>query len=336
MKKSIKPLVRYRYLNRIELGGALKSCEDFIVREVIEPKFLRRFERTSGGIKPADKYLLILLKKRNFTTQETLEEIAKKTGISIKDIGYAGLKDKFSVSYQYITIPAEHEEKIRTTKMDNIELYNIGKTGKKISVGDLIGNEFEITLHGCNLKEVSKAIGKLDAVPNYFGIQRFGRNRNNHIIGRCLVKRDFKSTLKLINSNGFSYSCIEDAPKKMLKFLVHAYQSWLFNEMLNTFMATNDKPKFCNAALFGSCSKLGNNAYDAILKRIIIKEKICADDFRLSELKFSCQGGLRPAFIKISDLDYAVTGETVRLKFRLPKGSYATNVLNALGVKKWI
>lgn len=335
MKKSIKPLVRYRYLNRIKLGGTLKSCEDFIVREVIEPKFLRRFERTSGGIKPADKYLLILLKKRNFTTQEALEKISKKTGVSIEDIGYAGLKDKLSVSYQYITIPAEHEEKIKTAKIEGIELSINGKTNRKISIGDLIGNEFEITIHGCNLKEAPRAIGKLSIIPNYFGSQRFGRNRNNHAIGRYIVKRDFEKALGLINSNGFSYGCIENVPKKTLKFLVHAYQSWLFNEMLNAFIAKGDKPHFANAILFGFSSRPGDNAYDAILKKIIIKEKISADDFRLSELKFSCQGGLRSAFIKISDLDYAATGKNVRLKFRLPKGSYATNVLNALGVKKW-
>ncbi len=336
MKKSIKPLVRYRYLNRIRLGGTLKNCEDFIVREVIEPKFLRRFERTSGGIKPTDKYLLILLKKRNFTTQEALEKIAKKTGISIKDIGYAGLKDKFSVSYQYITIPAEYEEDIKSAKIENMELSVAGKTNNKISVGNLIGNEFEITLHGCNLKEAPRAIGKLNIIPNYFGPQRFGKNRNNHIIGRCIVKRDFKKALELINGNGFSYACIENAPKKTLKFLVHAYQSWLFNEMLNACIAKGDKPRFANATLFGFNSRPSDNAYDAILKKIINKEKVSSDDFRLSELKFSCPGGFRPDFIKIPDLNYTVIGEGVRLKFRLPKGSYATNILNALGVKKWI
>lgn len=330
MTKSTKLPVRYRYLDRYKLGGTLKTCEDFVVREIIEPKFLRKFERKDSGVKKTEgRFLLVLMKKHGMTTAEAIKNIENALDINKNDIGYAGLKDKFSVSYQYLTISAT-EEKIKSVKLDNIELSVVGRTNKKIFPGNLVANEFEITLHGCNKKEIS-SIGKLGVLPNYFGFQRF--SKCNHVIGKCMVKRDFEAALNLINENGCCYSDIRSVPKKMLKFFVHAYQSWLFNEALCSYVSTK-KLLFNDVKIFGFNTVLGNNKFDAILKKLISREGISSKDFMFPELRFSCPGGLRPAFLKISGLDYNVISDVVKLKFTLSKGSYATNVLNALGVKK--
>lgn len=333
MRESTRLRVRYRYLNRFKLGGTLKECEDFVVREVIEPKFLRKFERKSGGVKNVEgRFLLVLVKKRGMTTPEVVNIIAKALGIDKNDIGYAGLKDKFSVSYHYMTIPAAEDE-INSMAIKDIEISAVGRTTKKIFPGDLLANVFEITIHGCNAKALPKVAETLKkGVPNYFGYQRFGSRMDNHFIGRCLVKREFGNALKLINGSGFKYENIGSVPKKMLKFYVHAYQSWLFNETLFRRIGKNEK--FSYITLFGCNSRLGKN--DAILKEIIRKEKIDAEDFRFPELGISCPGGRRTSFIKIPDLEYKISGDCLKLKFTLPKGSYATNVLNMLGVRlKW-
>ncbi len=323
MKKSTRLRVRYRYLNKSKLGGTLKECEDFVVREITS---VRKFERKSGGVKKAEGgFLLVLVKKRGMTTPEAIKKIARFLGISISDIGYAGLKDKFSVSYQYMTVPVT-EARINSMEIKDIEISVVGRTDKKVFPGDLLANLFEITIHGCDAKALPNAMSEIKSVPNYFGCQRF--SRSNHIIGKCLVKREFGKALELINESGLNYGDIEHVPKKLLKFYVHAYQSWIFNETL--FRRIGKNGKFSKITLFGCNSRLSKN--DAILKEIIRKEKIDAKDFRFPELRMSCAGGCRTAFIKIPDLEYKISGDCLKLKFTLPKGGYATNVLNALGV----
>ena len=66
--------------------------EDFYVKELIKLNF-------SPG-----NYTYFLLKKENLTTMQALELISNKSNVDIKDIGYAGNKDKNAIAEQNISI----------------------------------------------------------------------------------------------------------------------------------------------------------------------------------------------------------------------------------------
>jgi len=316
----------------------IKKPEDFVVREIIDKKFTRRFTRTGSGVeKTGSPYTLFLLKKTDMTTARAIRTIAKHLGIKERDIGYAGLKDKFAVTYQYITIRNGKiaEEKIKEMNANNnIELKKIGYTDKMISIGDLAGNEFEITLHRCkDAKKIERGLVKLikNGMPNYFGQQRFGKGNDNHIVGRHLIKRQFKKALAIISKNCKAhYNNIEHLDKKMLKFFIHAYQSWIFNETIKAYIQKNRAPCFCDINVFGYDTKLGSSVFDNIIKKIIKNEKIRQKDFMINELRICCTGAGRKAFIKLTGIDYEIGKNSVMMRFSLPGGSYATVMLNEI------
>ncbi len=312
-------------------GGTIETPEDFGVEEVIDRKFLQRFERTKGGVSTVKgPYSLCLLTKRNATTLSAINKICKKLNIKKIDIGYAGLKDKFAVTKQYVTIKNVQVDSI---KLDGIELKEIRKTNRHIGVGDLTGNKFAIKLHDCRnleIKTIAKNVEKY-GLPNYFGPQRFGKYCNNHTIGRLIVKRRFSEALKLINANYLKDSYgISGVEKRKIKFFINAYQSWIFNEALKTYMKHDKKSFFGAVSLFGYTTKLTNNPIDKITARIAKKECIAQKDFRIDELRICCTGGVRDAFVNVSDLRYDKSGNNMLLHFTLPKGSYATVLLKYL------
>jgi len=323
--------LRYRHWTRGEgIEGKIKKEEDFVVRETIDQKFLKRFRRTAKGVSHVSgKYHMFLLKKKGMTTPEAIEKLSRELKILKEDFGYAGLKDKFSISYQYMTV----KTRIKPLKMRNLEISEIRRIDRPIHPGNLIGNEFMITLHCCkNPSRIFKVIEELKrrGIPNYFGEQRFGKNKTNHIIGKFLIKRKFKKALKLINKNcKRDYRDIREVPKKLLKFFLHSYQSFIFNETLNKYMEKNNEAFFSTVLVIGYDTELRKNKIENIIRDIIRKEDTRPEDFRIQELKLSCRGSERNLFIKIREIDCKIR-KNVGLRFFLPKGSYATVLLREI------
>lgn len=297
--------VTHPYLTRTKgIGGEIKAPEDFVVTERLEKKFLRSFDHRTA--KPAGSYHLVYFVKRLMTTHDALRSFGVRAGV-------AGLKDKFSVSYQYATTRSIPKSS------PNPRILWMRRTNYWLTPGSLEGNEFRVTLHGARAPNHLLPGG----VPNYFGPQRFGRR--NHVIGKSLVKREYRKALELINAS-YRKQCrsVGDVPKWKLKFFVNAYQSWLFNGML---AACAKKRLSGDGKLFGSRTMLGRAMPDRLLAKLATDEGIRQKDFQFPDLRLSCPGGARALFVK-PDIEYEQFDGGVVLSFFLPKGSYASVVLN--------
>ena len=319
--------LNYLYTTKIRgIGGKLQNPEDFIVKEIIDRKFFSKYSRKNKVELSEGKNSLVLLKKRNMTTHQAVKIIAEKYGIGKKEISYAGLKDKFAVTEQYMTI----KKNVDGFKEDNIEVKVIGKTDKVLGVGDLIENNFEITLHNCkNIRNIPMILKEIydKEIPNYFGPQRF--STNNHIIGKLLIKRKFDEALDLINKNYEKrYNRIAKIEKNKLKFFINAYQSYIFNESLNEILKTKRKSK--DLPIVGSDTR----SIPRNIKKILDRERITSKDFEIKELNLSCRGGNRRTFIN-PDIKYKIKGKDVTFYFSLPKGSYATVVMKEISKKEF-
>lgn len=313
--------VRYKcWTKACGIGGLREKPEDFAVREIIHPIFLRK---SSEG-----KYTLFLVKKRNMTTHEAIKKLAS---LGFVDIGYAGLKDKFAVTWQYMSAMAEPKK----YEIDNLEVVPVGSS-RKLLPGDLLGNVFAVTLHDCeNIEKLPLIIKELldRGMPNYFGMQRFGRYGKNLEIGKHLVKRNFRRALKMINKQSRGFRSINNVPKQQLRFMVNAYQSWIFNQALNAYIDKYKKPYFTPAPLVGYNTHFTSGIMDSIIRNICSKEAVAAADFRINELMMTCLGDRRNAFIRLTEIDYSL-GRDVKLAFTLPKGSYATVLLREICKKE--
>ena len=190
--------MRY-YLSPTEgTGGRLKaSAQDFIVKEISN----RPPEKKDGRFTIAD------VTSTNWETNRLVRLLARSLYISRERIGFAGTKDKRAVTTQLMSFECPKENLDRVDFKD-LEFSNVYTSNRGIKIGDLIGNEFEITVRDftADMKEIpdiisetADAIRKTGGFPNYFGVQRFGVSRPiTHLVGEAIVRGDLKKAVEEI------------------------------------------------------------------------------------------------------------------------------------------
>ena len=178
---------RFYSLNHTSIDFHFKqSARDFVVEEI------PLYEFSNEG-----EHLILFVRKKNLSTLELVSALAKYLGIQNKEIGYAGLKDKHAMTKQYISINKKHEEALENFNHENIKILSKTYHNNKIRIGHLSGNRFYIKVKKVNptsaakIDEALKAI-KANGMPNFFGYQRFGRDGDNHIDGEKIAKGEKK------------------------------------------------------------------------------------------------------------------------------------------------
>lgn len=171
-------------------GGLIRQQpEDFVVEELTN-----RSESTGG------KYLIAELTKRNWDIHHLVRELARILRISQKRFGWAGTKDRRALTKQRISIFDVSEADIERVGLKDVELKVIGRANKKISLGDLWGNKFKITVRNIELSQ-EETLARVEAItkelekgaPDFFGVQRFGENRPlTHLVGEAIVRGNFR------------------------------------------------------------------------------------------------------------------------------------------------
>jgi tRNA pseudouridine13 synthase len=196
MKPSTFPLERdlgiHWYASDAEgIGGRLRTtAEDFLVEEIPPER-----KQTSGP------FLICRLTKKNWELQHAVKEIAKRLGISHRRIGWAGTKDRNAVTTQWLSLYNVTPEQAAAVYLKDITLEPIGQSNEALSLGDLLGNRFDIMIRDpdptdlagrvCSVSETVAA-----GVPNYFGLQRFGAIRPvTHRVGEWILKGDYEQAV---------------------------------------------------------------------------------------------------------------------------------------------
>src|SRR3989344_5972891 len=196
--------------------------EDFYVKELMNLNFNQ------------GRYAYFLLRKNNLTTLDALLSIVKKAKIDLKNIGYAGNKDKKAVTEQHISIRNDNRN-LENLKINNLELKFIGYNNKRINLGDNIGNEFIIVV-----RNLDKKYNKINFIINYFDEQRF--SKSNIKIGKYLLQGKFKEICKLLNLDYRNpLESLKRYNKKQLRFYLHSYQSYIFNKAVSEYLKNEYK-----------------------------------------------------------------------------------------------
>ncbi|MCW8919142.1 MAG: tRNA pseudouridine(13) synthase TruD [Gammaproteobacteria bacterium] len=171
-------------------------------------------------------HVLLHLRKRNTNTEWLARQLAEFAGVEVKEVGYAGLKDRHAVTSQYFTVPLPRHRELDWSQLESSEvtLLAVTRHGKKLQRGGLRENGFTLTLralHG-DCAALEDRLGRIEreGVPNYFGEQRFGRDGNN----LQLAEQMFRGVLQE-----------RDRHKRGL--YLSAARSWLFNRVLSSRVA---------------------------------------------------------------------------------------------------
>jgi tRNA pseudouridine13 synthase len=187
-----------------------KSSKDFTVEEI------PLYEFSGSG-----EHLVLVIRKKGLTTWEMLQAFSERTGCKVRDIGYAGLKDKEGMTIQSISMEKKFAPKLENFEHDQIKILSQTLHNNKIKTGHLKGNRFFIRLKkvspadAAKLHEALKMVATF-GIPNYFGYQRFGNDGLNGQKGREILDGTRR-----------------ERNPKVRKLMINAYQSELFNGWLS-------------------------------------------------------------------------------------------------------
>jgi len=170
------------------------------------------------------EHIWLDIEKDGANTAFVAQQLAEAAGVQERDVGYAGLKDRYAITRQWFSIYLPKGETPDLTGLQHPEFKVLGQSRhvKKLRPGDLQGNRFRIVLREVTGEPEARAAieANLQAVasqgvPNYFGAQRFGFEGGNVEQGRAMLARE----IRVRN------------PKKKGIYL-SAVRSFVFNEVL--------------------------------------------------------------------------------------------------------
>ncbi len=259
--------------------------EDFIVKERLKISF------SNNG-----PYQIWLLKKVGTNTLDVIKDIAKKNRLDISHIGYCGLKDRHSISYQYISTPANTLNVVRGV---NYELFHCGYADRPLNRGDLLENIFEITVRDISLPD-ELILKELDYVNkfhliNYYDEQRFGSARHGKgFVAKAIVEKDYKKALRLLIATPSKWDdkkskqfkkCVAENWGKWESCIALAPTSWekRILEFLRSREFSNTTAKKALSLVDKTIMELCFNAYQAYIWNNVA-ERILIDRFSQESL----------------------------------------------------
>ncbi len=190
-----------------------------------------------------------ILYKRGISTINAIFNI--KRGLRANTVGYGGLKDAHSISWQFVSIEGE----VAGFNSRNIRFTPLSTRYTHMSTSEVWGNAFSI-----HLKSVEEPLTLAERfvslyrrpLPAYYGPQRFGALDNDtHLVGLYLLKRDYPCAVKKIleGRNGWYEGLLQKSldnskndeqallslPPAILRLFINAYQAHVFNRALEKF-----------------------------------------------------------------------------------------------------
>lgn len=169
-----------------------QNPEDFQVEEILSPDFLRK----------TGKWMVFRLRKSGWNTLDALLRIAKESGVSQNEIGYAGKKDRHATTSQYIS--CQRPLKVPRELLQVLHLDPVGFSDKSLTPEVNEGNRFVLTLRNLFEKELQAFQNNFEKVRetgfmNYYDSQRFSRFHTEFRLPVFpFLKGDAETCLKLL------------------------------------------------------------------------------------------------------------------------------------------
>ncbi|MDR2152173.1 MAG: tRNA pseudouridine(13) synthase TruD [Helicobacteraceae bacterium] len=163
-----------------------QNAKDFVVEEI------SLYEPSGAG-----DHLFVKIRKKGVSTWEAAQIFSERIGVKTRDIGYAGLKDKNAMCVQTLSFPAKFESAIAAFEHEAIKILDVKRHNNKLKIGHLKGNRFFIRLKkvgAIEAKKLDAAIKEIaqSGAPNFFGFQRFGLGGDNYEKARAFLDGEAK------------------------------------------------------------------------------------------------------------------------------------------------
>jgi tRNA pseudouridine13 synthase len=327
-----------RFLPDPALRGVIRAeAEDFQVRELplVEPE-------GSGN------HLWLEIEKRNANTHWVAERLAEAAAVPVRDVGYAGMKDRRAVTTQWFSIGMQEagNDDWQNWIIPDVRVLQAKRHARKLQRGALRGNRFRIRVRALSgdADGLDERLDRLAArgVPNYFGPQRFGHQGRNFARGARWLEQGGR---------------LRRAKRSLY---LSAVRSALFNDVLSERVRQSNWDRLIDgdiAQLNGSRALFACALPDADLERrcaefdihptgplpgsgglqpardaaVLETDVLRQHDDLLAALgRARAESGRRSLRVALTSFEWDHGDSELELRFDLPAGSYATAVLREL------
>lgn len=289
--------------NQPLVHGRIKSRNsDFYVAEQLTVEFSNEGE-----------HLWLFLEKDDQNTEYLAKQLASHFAVKPMDVGFSGLKDRRAVTRQWFSIYVRNRqfEEIKSLPIEGVRVLRQERHNKKLRRGEHTGNEFRLVVRDISATssvEASLAQIAQEGFPNYFGMQRFGRDGEN--LTRAL--KWFRGDIK--------------ASRSQRSFYLSAARSYLFNQMLASKVMDGT---------WSEGEQLGP-LYGDPVEGI---EPLSQSEHEFFEKHSELVAGLhknrmtlarRPYKMQPQGMNWSMDGGVLQLSFSLDVGAFATSLLSEI------
>lgn len=300
------------------------------------------------------EHLWLWIEKQGLNTEEVASRLSKAAHIPLRAISYAGLKDRQAITRQWFSLhlPGKADPDLSPLAGDGISVLRTTRHNRKLQRGAHKGNRFVICLTELtgDIEQLKQRIEQVAAqgVPNYYGLQRFGREGFN-----------------VLKAQEFAQQNILPEKRNVRSRLLSSARSYLFNQVLNqrvkeqtwNQILAGDLVGFTGSKSFFPASELaaddprlalldihptamlwGEGELPCGAQTHKLEQQVAEQNLALCQWLEHAQlkQERRITRLPVSQLHAAFSGQQVVLSFSLPVGCFATVVLRELFVLETI
>lgn len=335
-KQSPLPAFSYLYGKPKSTGLLRSQRSDFKVFEQIP------FQPCGEG-----EHLFIHIRKTGANTAFVAKQLAQYFSVKESLVSYAGLKDRFAVTEQWfgVHVPGKQSYDLSDLNIEGVEVLTAKRHNKKLRIGGLDGNRFEITLR--DVTEIDELVRRWHVVsnfgvPNYFGEQRFGINGGNiekalSLFAGQKVKDKKKRGMYLSAARSIifnqmisqrieqqTFDSLSDGDVLMLADTQSVFLADVIDESLKSRLIAHDLD--ITAPMWGAGELMTTGDARAFEQRIADGQQAFCEGLP----RFGLKQERRRIRLIIKDADITVDNDVVTLSFFLPAGAYATTIMREL------
>jgi tRNA pseudouridine13 synthase len=319
------------------IGGRIKDRpEDFMVEE------LPLYDFSDQG-----NFTYLLLEKENLSTLELVAIIRKHLDLRDEEVGLAGWKDKRAITRQWVSLPRQKtsESLLAQLASDGISILQIRHHTNKLRTGHLLGNRFSVLIRQPDPAAEVKTktiIQRLQTygLANFYGPQRFGVAGNNPEKGLALLQgkyrlrsvRKRKLLISACSSLLFNLTLKERLEQDLFAKLLHGDVAKK-HDTGGIFLVSDpatEQPRADRLEISGTGPIWGKKMKRAVEAAGALEEKILGAQGLAPEVFHQQPGSRRSLRVVLREVTLQQEPDGLRLEFFLPKGSYATVLLDEI------